>query len=215
MGYGKRMWIFAAVLGALAAPAWSGPVVVCNPVNQFTVSAVFTGGSLQAFTGNSQQTVIWTYDYTNSREAFQYLASDGSVAQTTIWLYRGGNQGQYDITGSTGKCVMSPLSTNMPQAAVPGTFSSSTQWLIGGALQVTGYSYSSLFSFGPILPNPSGGPVPQFYGQQVQFVVGPANCIPISWSWSWGLASVAADFRNYAPTVNSATFTLPPSCLKP
>ena len=115
MSSSTRIWIFAAALCGLAGPARSQNA--CTSVNQFTVSVVFKGSSLQAITGNSQQTVNWIYDYTNMRQAFQYLASNGSVAQTVLFLYK--KQVQYFITPSSGQCEMSSLQTSMPQAGVP------------------------------------------------------------------------------------------------
>jgi hypothetical protein len=176
------------------------------------VSLVFKGSSLQALTGNSQQTVNWIYDYTNMRQAFQYLASNGSVAQTVLLFYN--KQLEYVVTPSSGHCKMGPLQTSMPQAGVPGSFLSATDWTIGGSLPVTGYLFNFLFPYGPILANvPIGASLQQFVGQQVELVVAQTNCVPVS--WSWGLAAVVADFRNYVPTVDSAAFNLPQSCTTP
>ena len=209
MSYRTHAWILATVLCGLAAPARSQNA--CATVNQFTATVVFTGSSLQAFTGNSQQAVNWTYDYTNSRQAFQYLASNGSVTQTALYLYD--RQLQYVITPSSGRCEMSPLPSRMPQAVVPGSFLSATNWTIGGSLTVTGYLYDFLFPFGPILPNvPTTSSAQPLFGQQVELVVSQNSCIPVSWTWNWGLAAVVAEFRNYVPSVNSSTFTPPQNC---
>jgi hypothetical protein len=204
----RTVWMSAIVACGLAAPAWSQSS--CGTVDQFTSQVVFTGSSLQAFTGKSQPAVNWTYDYTNSREAFQYLASDGSVAQTVIYLYR--NQLQYVITHSSGSCQVSPLLSSMQKAVVPGSFVSATDWTIGATLPAMGFVYNSLFSFGPILPNVPANSILQCVGQRVELVMSQSGCIPLTWSWNWGLTAVVADFRNYVPSVNPAVFMVPQNC---